>query len=234
MAKPNTLIPGQIPLCLRHVVRLNNILLFLALVLSLPCQPYAVTKLSELERRKQFIATTFAEAIAKDSDVQRPADLGLTLGEVHAERVGAAMEQAAAQGRVWAPLAGWGTDQPQDSQTSTNAAGRAGASAGLQLARCVNEQFVRKNVTWDSAMADDLPSVEVAGVWMTSKPHDVPVTLVTQSTVDRIPQLYSQCKSWQGPMAVVLFLALEQPDFEALSPENEALLQRAILHVSVC
>ena len=68
----------------------------------------------------------------------------------------------------------------------------------LSLVQAINSKYVMKNMTWQAAMSDDLASVAVGGVWWSSKQRPVPVTLITQSTVDRLPQLYSQCKSWKG------------------------------------
>ncbi|GFH30314.1 uncharacterized protein HaLaN_29145 [Haematococcus lacustris] len=88
-------------------------------------------------------------------------------------------------------------------------------------------------MTWKLAMADTPAALKVAGAWWTRKVAKVPATLVTQSTVDRIPQLYSQCKSWQGPLSVALYLGLLQDtNTGTLTPNNLALLQEAILQVS--
>lgn len=74
-------------------------------------------------------------------------------------------------------------------------------------------------------------SLQVVGSWWTTKQRRVPLTVVTQSTVDRIPQLYSQCKSWRGPVSVVLYQALVQPTPGALTAENEEIMKNALLHV---
>lgn len=145
----------------------------------------------------------------------------------HSQRVAEAMLEAARHGQVWAPLANLTWD--------LSAGGELGASAESmrQVVECINEKYVRKNMTWDAAMSDDLASVQVAGAWWTAKRRRVPVTLVTQSTVDRIPQLYAQCKSWGGPMAVVLYLGLQQNTTGELTAENTEQLSRAISNVSL-
>ena len=82
-------------------------------------------------------------------------------------------------------------------------------------------------------MNDDLASVAVGGVWWSAKQRVVPLTLITQATVDRLPQLYSQCKSWRGPLSAVLYLGLYQEDVaRGLSATSVELLKKASLAVS--
>ena len=53
-----------------------------------------------------------------------------------------------------------------------------------------------KNMTWRAAMADDLASVAVAGIWWSAKQRPVPVTVITQATVDRLPQVGHHWAPW--------------------------------------
>ena len=109
----------------------------------------------------------------------------------------------------------------------------------LSLVSCINRNYTLKQMTWDSAMRDQLASIAAAGVWWSAK-HDqtVPVTVVTQATVDRLPQLYFQCKSWLGPLSAVLYLGLHQPWVEGssepptLTAENKDTLARASASVA--
>jgi hypothetical protein len=60
---------------------------------------------------------------------------------------------------------------------------------------------------------------------------------VTQATVDRLPQLYFQCKSWLGPLSAVLYLGLHQPWVQGsneptLTAENKDTLARASASVA--
>ena len=65
------------------------------------------------------------------------------------------------------------------------------------------------------------------GAWWSSKPTKVPVTVVTQASVDRISQLSVQCRSWRGPLAVVLYTSVVQPRMSNLTEGNMALLEAA-------
>ena len=58
-----------------------------------------------------------------------------------------------------------------------------------------------------------------------------PFTL--QATVDRLTQLYAQCKSWGGPQSSVLYLGLYQEDVKEgrLTAANDMLLHNASLAV---
>ena len=66
----------------------------------------------------------------------------------------------------------------------------------LSLVLAVNAKYVMKNMTWRAAMADDLASVAVAGIWWSAKQRPVPVTVITQATVDRLPQVGHRQAPW--------------------------------------
>jgi hypothetical protein len=145
------------------------------------------------------------------------------LGANTSVQVAEAMKAAAEAHLAWAPvgMAAWGT----------NSSSARPAQPMLQLVDCINQKYQRKNMTWAVAMADEPASVEVVGAWWTNKTTQVPATLVTQATVDRIPQLYAQCRSWPGPLSVVLYLGLLQNTTANLTQENKLLVEQAILQV---
>ena len=58
--------------------------------------------------------------------------------------------------------------------------------------------------TWWSSDDNDKPSQVTAGG--SSSPF--PVTLVTQLSLNRLPQLRAQCATWRGPLAAVVYLPL--------------------------
>lgn len=120
---------------------------------------------------------------------------------------------------AWCPLLG------------VNATGSQRPSL-MAMVEAVNSQYRMKDMTWEAAMSDDLAAVAVAGVWWSAKQRPVPVTLITQSSVDRVPQLYSQCKSWRGPLSAVMYLGVYQPKADALTEDNLLLLKKAAAHVS--
>ncbi|KAG1666443.1 hypothetical protein FOA52_015113 [Chlamydomonas sp. UWO 241] len=101
------------------------------------------------------------------------------------------------------------------------------------FARALNTPYELRRMDWDSAMRDELASVFVSGVWWSGHAPATPVTMVTQATVDRLPQLRSQCRSWRGGLSVALYLALEQTDISSgkLSDANVRLLAKAAAHV---
>lgn len=101
------------------------------------------------------------------------------------------------------------------------------------LAEAVNARYDRtKAMSWSAAMADDLASIGVAGVWWSAHQRPVPVTLTTQASLDRLTQLYTQCKSWKGPLSAVVFIGLEQDSRDTgLSDPNVLLIKKAIAHV---
>ncbi len=175
------------------------------------------------------------------------ASSGPEVAKEQVQRIIWAMSQAERAGSVWAALTNF---SQQASATNAMPAGAAVGAAPLgtpgpqqrsaasgnmmRLVNCVNRAWVPKNQTWETAMRDDLASVRVAGAWWTAKQRRVPLTVVTQSTVDRIPQLFAQCKSWGGPTSLVLYRALVEdavrPDHK-LTPKNEEILRYDILQV---
>jgi hypothetical protein len=101
------------------------------------------------------------------------------------------------------------------------------------FAKVLNDKYTMKDMTWDAAMNDDLAAIAVAGVWWSKKVvPDVPVTVVTQSTVDRIPQIFAQCKCWGGPLSALAYLGLYQDTLGSLNKHNIDLLEKAAIHVS--
>lgn len=102
----------------------------------------------------------------------------------------------------------------------------------VALANAINGKYVMKGMTWKAAMDDELAAIGVAGAWWSVKERPVPVTLITQSSVDRLPQLYSQCKSWGGPLSAVIFLGLLQDSVGGLTDSSNALIKKAAVHVS--
>ncbi|MEW5320424.1 MAG: hypothetical protein WDW38_011499 [Sanguina aurantia] len=103
-------------------------------------------------------------------------------------------------------------------------------------------------MNWDAAMMGSLPAVKAIGscashpdssslarvsVTESSTQRQLsrvvvrfslsPLTIVTQATLGRMPQLEAQCKAWKGPLCVVLYRTIYQPDeadgSESFSPD---------------
>ncbi|GAX72769.1 hypothetical protein CEUSTIGMA_g225.t1 [Chlamydomonas eustigma] len=104
----------------------------------------------------------------------------------------------------------------------------------LSLAQTVNSKYAMKNMTWNVAMSDDLAAIAIEGIWWSGKHRPVPLTIITQASADRIPQLYSQCKSWRGPLSAVLYISLFQDSIERgmLTPANQETLRQASIAVT--
>jgi hypothetical protein len=113
---------------------------------------------------------------------------------------------------------------------------------------CVNAKFdgMRPSSAYRMGWADVLTNdvtkgvIKVAGSWWSN--HLVPAamtTAVTSSSMNRLQQLYAQCKTWSGPLSIVLYQALfplgaEDNDEGKLSPGNQAKLRTAVLQVGGC
>eukprot|EP00798_Chlamydomonas_sp_ICE-L_P005378 gene5378-5598_t len=94
----------------------------------------------------------------------------------------------------------------------------------------INDIYEAKPMTWQSAMSDDPASVASVGVWWSSRlTPEVSVTVVTQASVDRVPQLYSQCRSWRGPLSAALYVPLYQEEgtLDHLTANNVQILEVA-------
>lgn len=108
------------------------------------------------------------------------------------------------------------------------------ASTDLQsLISCVNTDYNIKNMTWVRAMNDELNSVALAGVWWSQKDRSVPLTIVTQTSADRLYQLHAQCKSWQGPLSAAVYVSLHEENIgNSLSAYNENILRDSARKIS--
>lgn len=112
------------------------------------------------------------------------------------------------------------------------------SKAADELVSCVNEGYAPRNMSWERALNDIMPSLKVTQLWLqvmvaipslcdtcasfpcaqivhgwqssASEPGPHPVTLVTQLTVDRLNQLAHQCASWGGGsrLSAVAYLAI--------------------------
>lgn len=101
------------------------------------------------------------------------------------------------------------------------------------LVSCVNQDYQIKNMTWIKAMNDELNPVALAGVWWSEKNRSVPLTIVTQTSADRLYQLQAQCKSWQGPLSAAVYVALHQETVDnGLSSYNQNFLRESAQNIS--
>jgi len=93
-------------------------------------------------------------------------------------------------------------------------------------------------MTWNAAMMDETMGHfrALATFWSTldsdRKPaSNVPVTLTTIGSVNRLPQLYAQCAAYAGPLSVALYLPIMQ-DLGPITPANQAILRDAVLQTA--
>lgn len=98
----------------------------------------------------------------------------------------------------------------------------------LQVVQCINEVYQEKKMTWAMAMKDDLAALKVIGLWWSRHNPNVPATLVTQLTVNRLPQLQAQCMSWHGPLSAAVYVHVQQDVPSPLSRRNAFNLQKAV------
>ncbi|PNH12726.1 Glycosyltransferase-like protein LARGE [Tetrabaena socialis] len=97
------------------------------------------------------------------------------------------------------------------------------------ILKCFDGQnCLAKRTTWEH-FTEDLPScLHPARVWWSARPAGIPVTLVTQLSVERLPQLRAQCALWNGPLAAALYLPLLAPDALELTAEAKQKLQAMV------
>lgn len=90
---------------------------------------------------------------------------------------------------------------------------------------CFKSDCLDKKTTWQH-LANDLPTcLKATKVWWSGKMAQLPVTLVTQLSADRLKQLRAQCMAWKGPLAAALHLPLIAG--AQLSSENHFKIQAA-------
>ncbi|GAX83397.1 hypothetical protein CEUSTIGMA_g10822.t1 [Chlamydomonas eustigma] len=98
-----------------------------------------------------------------------------------------------------------------------------------QLVQCINDKHSpQQGTTWENAMADVPASFRAAGVWWSAKPQQIPLTVVTQLSVNRLTQLWAQCKSWPGPLSAAVHLSIQQSQVGPLSLRNEQTVKKAV------
>eukprot|EP00798_Chlamydomonas_sp_ICE-L_P015620 gene15620-21724_t len=91
----------------------------------------------------------------------------------------------------------------------------AGASAdAAALVACFKESNCLtpgQQTTWDHLLEDRPSCLNASHTWWSKLPSSIPVTLVTQLSGDRIPQLKAQCNVWLGPIAATMYVPLLSP-----------------------
>ena len=108
-------------------------------------------------------------------------------------------------------------------------------SRASELLSCFDDCLAAKT-SWMQFLDDRPPCLKAAKVWWPAArpagtpPNLLPVTLVTQLSVDRMEQVKAQCSTWLGPLAAAVYLPLVNPD-EQLSDANQAKITAAIVAV---
>ncbi len=76
-------------------------------------------------------------------------------------------------------------------------------------------------------------TLKAVGVWWSNPGRVLELsTVAVTATVSRLPQLYSQCRTWPGPLSVALYQPLISADGSGkLSPANQVVLRSAVLQV---
>ncbi len=167
-------------------------------------------------KRDQVIAES--TSVLQTLDVRRPREQEAVASVLKQSRL--RVQRLSRGSKAWCPL------------LQLNTTGYPREPNPLSLALAINSAYRMKITTWDTAMSDELVAVAVGGVWWSAKQRPVSVTVITQATVDRLPQLFFQCKSWRGPLSAVLFLGLLQETVAGgLSSNSLELLKQASIAV---
>ena len=83
-------------------------------------------------------------------------------------------------------------------QISVAAVSTVHASSEL-LKQCINSNQPEEDVTnWEHVMSDRMSAVKIAEAWWSSKPPEVPMTIITQLSLDRLGQLAAQVSTGCG------------------------------------
>lgn len=87
---------------------------------------------------------------------------------------------------------------------------------------------------WQTLTEHKEPCIAARHVWWSSYPPKLPVALVTQLSIDRLPALEDQCKAWAGPLAAVVYVPLLHTNLtaSALTQEHESQLEAAAASVN--
>lgn len=102
-------------------------------------------------------------------------------------------------------------------------------SSPQQLIRCINKHqpYEPSLSSWVEALDDKPLAVNIARAWWSRKDGgNVPLTIVTQLSLERLPQLDAQCKSYRGPISAALYIPLTG-SLEAQQAALEAAIRRA-------
>ncbi|MEW5309976.1 MAG: hypothetical protein WDW38_001814 [Sanguina aurantia] len=84
----------------------------------------------------------------------------------------------------------------------------------MRMVACVNDVYSARASRWNDLMNNKTDTmrgaVRALGAWWSDQPSTTPVTVVTQASLDRLPQLHAQCQSWEGPLSAVVYLGILQ------------------------
>mmetsp|Transcript_18483 Transcript_18483/g.39704 ORF Transcript_18483/g.39704 Transcript_18483/m.39704 type:complete len:458 (+) Transcript_18483:258-1631(+) len=77
------------------------------------------------------------------------------------------------------------------------------------LMDCINQNSGRRKLTtWSSAMSTQPAPLTVLGIWWSSKPAEVPLTITMQMSAARLWQLNAMCMQYPGPVSAVLYVGV--------------------------
>ncbi|KAG2494906.1 hypothetical protein HYH03_006841 [Edaphochlamys debaryana] len=83
----------------------------------------------------------------------------------------------------------------------------AADAAGL-LKSCWNEHFNHMPSSFAGWLKGAYPKLYLADVFWSSHDSDLPLTIFTMASMDRLPMLEAQCQGFAGPLAAALYLPL--------------------------
>mmetsp|Transcript_14554 Transcript_14554/g.31695 ORF Transcript_14554/g.31695 Transcript_14554/m.31695 type:complete len:435 (+) Transcript_14554:51-1355(+) len=84
-----------------------------------------------------------------------------------------------------------------------------------------------RQTTWDHLLQNKPSCLVGAKVWWSKAPSALPITIITQLSVNRLQQLKAQCATWLGPIAAVIYVPIKGTESESI-PETLAVAGRNI------
>ncbi|KAF5826120.1 glycosyl-transferase for dystroglycan-domain-containing protein [Dunaliella salina] len=88
----------------------------------------------------------------------------------------------------------------------------------LELESCINPKDPPRKTSWSSSLQSCsefscTSNVILRKTWFSSEKPRIPVTIITQLSIDRKEVLQRQCKSYMGPVVAAVYAPLIQPDW---------------------
>ncbi|EFJ46132.1 hypothetical protein VOLCADRAFT_118174 [Volvox carteri f. nagariensis] len=94
--------------------------------------------------------------------------------------------------------------------------GSSNLNAGEQLRTCWNALYDPAPVGYTDWLAGGPARLYLVDVWWPARPSNLPMTVFTMASMDRLHLLEAQCRGYKGPLSAAIYLPL--PTTGAMSP----------------